>query len=597
MKRLVSIITIFFCIYSIFAVTLERKTVLDIFGDPIKEKVLTLSEPLEGKFSDSLHDQETFSWTVSIDENGYVSFDIFENGIPCDLSKFYYLTIAFKVDDTQTPIESSAYVTKSDMYHYNRVVSEKPLIQHVAKAKTVKIVIYNSSCVYNLGAVDVSGLGDLYYDLDSYNKALELIENKELNKAKEILQSMDLPSFNYFECKSLIDEIDTALYLNTAEEKCAEGNYNEARALIDVLQIENTSLYYSNQTTNLISILYFKEGIDFLEEGLIDEGFKKIYIAYKTNVDEAQNIVMAEEVISIIDGIIKSKNNYSDINSVVIISLIHEINAPFYEARILETYANTLIDKELPSSITTENLNQIETIRKYFKKECNNISDETRKFLLDTLYGKAIDFLIKEGQIDNASRVLEEYKTFEDSDESIVKKASKEIENYNRFNRLKITLSVEGDVCIPPLKESIYIEGTYSDYDNDIDYRKSGFATIKSTSNYLVGMSFPLTNKLFVGYRLGLAINGFAFNDGDRKYEAFPNPYLSQQLELGCYFADSIFYGKGFAKYLISLSSVQKNSMNIGFAFGIPYLEVGFILDNMKNPAIYCALQFPIDMQ
>ena len=30
----------------------------------------------------------------------------------------------------------------------------------------------------------------------------------------------------------------------------------------------------------------------------------------------------------------------------------------------METYANTLIDKELPSSITTENLNQIETIRK-----------------------------------------------------------------------------------------------------------------------------------------------------------------------------------------------------------------------------------------
>ena len=32
MKRLVSIITIFFCFYSIFAVTLERKTVYIIGG-------------------------------------------------------------------------------------------------------------------------------------------------------------------------------------------------------------------------------------------------------------------------------------------------------------------------------------------------------------------------------------------------------------------------------------------------------------------------------------------------------------------------------------------------------------------------------------
>lgn len=50
MKRFVSIITILFCLSSLFATAvLERKTVLDIFGDPIKDNALTLSEPLEGK--------------------------------------------------------------------------------------------------------------------------------------------------------------------------------------------------------------------------------------------------------------------------------------------------------------------------------------------------------------------------------------------------------------------------------------------------------------------------------------------------------------------------------------------------------------------
>lgn len=596
MKRLVSIITIFFCIYSIFAVTLERKTVLDIFGDPIKEKALTLSEPLEGKFSDSLHDQEPFSWTVSIDENGYVSFDIFENGIPCDFPKYYSYTIAFKVDDTQPPIESSAYVTNSDTYHYNRVVSEKPLIQHVAKAKTVKIVIYNSSCVYNLGAVDVSGLGDLYYDLDSYNKALELVENKELNKVKEILKSMDLPSFNYFDCNSLIDEIDTALYLNTAEEKCAEGNYEEASALLDALQRENSRVYFSDKTKSLISNLYFKEGIELLEKGFVDEGFKKIYSAYQTNVDETQAVVMAEEVISCIENIIKSVNDFSEINSIVIVSLIHEVNASFYKTSILETYANALIEKGLPYSITSDNLKQLDTIRKYFEKEYNNLSDETKQFLLDTLYVKTTEVLIKEGQFDDTSNVLEEYQKYDEYDETKIKTVSNKIEKYYSNNKLRFFLGCDGGVCIPPLKETIYMEGTYDNFDRGIAYKKSGIATEKDILGLHIGISVPFTKQLFGGYRVGIAGNGLAFNEDGREYSLFKGPLLSQHIEVGTYLGDTMFLAKVFAKYCISLSPDADNSIHAGVAIGIPYVEIGFVMENMKNPAIFFSGQICFEL-
>lgn len=597
MKRLVSIITILFYMCSIYAVTLEHKTVLDIFGDPIKEKALTSTEPLEGKFSDSLHNEEPFNWNVSIDENGYVSFDITQNGIPVDMSQYYYLTIAFKVDDSQTPIECSAQVTKSDKFCYNRVVSEWPLIEHVVKAKTVKIVIYNSRCVYNLGTVDVTGIGDLFYDSESYNKALSLIENKEYEQAKDVLEAMDSESFDYFGCNSLIDKIDTALYLDPAEEKYAAGDYEEAKVLLDTLQRENHRVYFSDKTKSLIANLYFKEGIELLEQGLVDEGFKKIYSACQTNVDETQAVAMAEEVINCVENIIKAENDFSEINSIVIVSLIHEVNVPFYKTSILETYAHTLIDKGLPSNITTDNLTQLDTIRKYFEKEYNNLSDETRQFLLDTLYVKTTEVLFKEGQIDDVSNVLEEYQKYDEYNETKIKNVSNKIDRFYSKNKLRLSFGFEENMCFSLPKETVYIEGTYTDSDLGIDYRKFGIATEKTMVNIFAGISVPVTEHLFGGYRIGFAGNSFAFIEDGIRYNQVFVPYLSQHIELGSYLSDSPIFVKAFANYLISFIPNVGNSLCAGLALGIPYVELGFVMDNMKNPAVYLSAQFSFKLQ
>ncbi len=92
MKRLVSLLLVILCISSLYSVEFEHKTVLDIFGDSIKDKALTLSEPLDGKYTDAYNEQEPIIWVMRIDERGYISFDIFKDGKPFDLSSFYYLT-------------------------------------------------------------------------------------------------------------------------------------------------------------------------------------------------------------------------------------------------------------------------------------------------------------------------------------------------------------------------------------------------------------------------------------------------------------------------------------------------------------------------
>ena len=57
-----------------------------------------------------------------------------------------------------------------------------------------------------------------------------------------------------------------------------------------------------------------------------------------------------------------------------------------------------------------------------------------------------------------------------------------------------------------------------------------------------------------------------------------------------------MFFTKVFAKYLISLVPNVDNSICAGVAVGIPYVEIGFVMDNMKNPAIFFSGQISFEL-
>ena len=51
-----------------------------------------------------------------------------------------------------------------------------------------------------------------------------------------------------------------------------------------------------------------------------------------------------------------------------------------------------------------------------------------------------------------------------------------------------------------------------------------------------------------------------------------------------------------FAKYLISVVPTVDHSICAGVAVGIPYVEIGFVMDNMKNPAIFFSGQISFEL-
>ena len=106
----------------------------------------------------------------------------------------------------------------------------------------------------------------------------------------------------------------------------------------------------------------------------------------------------------------------------------------------------------------------------------------------------------------------------------------------------------------------------------------------------------PFTKQLFGGYRVGIAGNGLAFNEDGREYSLFKGPLLSQHIEVGTYLGDTMFLAKVFAKYCISLSPDADNSIHAGVAIGIPYVEIGFVMENMKNPAIFFSGQICFEL-
>lgn len=232
----------------------------------------------------------------------------------------------------------------------------------------------------------------------------------------------------------------------------------------------------------------------------------------------------------------------------------------------------------------------------FFKTEYTNLSEDTKRVLLDVLYVKAIEELIEEKKLDDATNLLKEYRNYDKHDERVAQKLSKTIDRYYGHNKYRFSFGENLSLCLP-LKEEVYIEGTYSDYERDIEYRKTGVAENKCEYFFCAGISVPINAYLFIGYKAGISVTAYDFKDNEKSYISWEGPRLSQQIELGYYPEKSYVFLKAIAKYGIGLVSDVKNSFSAGVAIGIPYLEIGFIMDNMKNPSFYLTTQISFSLE
>lgn len=167
------------------------------------------------------------------------------------------------------------------------------------------------------------------------------------------------------------------------------------------------------------------------------------------------------------------------------------------------------------------------------------------------------------------------------------------------YNSNKFRISLGGNVIIntTPLNNMIYIEGTYSDDKKGIEYKKTGIAENKVSLIFCSGISVPLNNNIFWGYKMGLAEKGYSFDDNDQSYVLWEEPSLSQQIELGICPKNTFFFVKGFTRYDIGLSHSATNSFTAGVAIGIPYGEIGFVMDNLKTPSLYLSAQISFSLE
>lgn len=236
MKRLVSIITILFCIYSVFAITWGKKDELYIFGDKTGNSIIYTVDEQEGWFSDVNHDHEPITWKAYIDDSGFLFFDIYENGKVSDLSIPSPYTISFKRENSSYPIEDSAYLSKSDEYYSNRIACTYPFVGDFNLSKPYKVVVYNEDGIYNLGTVDFSQVENLYYDTQTYYKIVELVDQERYQEAKDFLQNLDKLTYVYYNCDSLLYSININSCLSSAIDRAKNKEFIEALSMVQEYQ-------------------------------------------------------------------------------------------------------------------------------------------------------------------------------------------------------------------------------------------------------------------------------------------------------------------------------------------------------------------------
>lgn len=509
MKRLVTIITIFFCIYSVFAITWGKKDELDIFGDKTGNSIIYTVDEQEGWFSDATHAHEPITWTAQIDEYGYISFDIFENGIPTDLSVPSPYLISLKSNDALSLKEYDAYLIKSDNYCKNRITSYYFYIDKINFSEPMRIVIYNEDGIYNLGPVDFSEVESLYYDMQSYNIALSLIAEGKHEEAKEIIVGLDYKTYVHYNCKALVNDLDSVLYLDAAEIKYEEGDYYAAKNLLDELSFINNTLYKSWRAVNLSNKVDIKFGLESISKGQISQGCKALSNVEYIDDSLEYGISIDYEVVKALTTYLSSLSSRNEIDKAINDFKDYEPQSDSFWSSLLILYANTLENKGL---INTPSQTPVDFILELFKEKQSDIDDSNKKILQNALY---LSLVIQEANSGNYKEAFNQINTYlllpsatkdniKDTIEELLKEYCESLEKAMSTvgsSTLSIcNISSFYSLCndFSYYKDAVYLEAKYQIAQGAPYYTKQYFVEDKEIKATLTnnGMSFSDDNGL-----------------------------------------------------------------------------------------------------
>lgn len=160
----------------------------------------------------------------------------------------------------------------------------------------------------------------------------------------------------------------------------------------------------------------------------------------------------------------------------------------------------------------------------------------------------------------------------------------------NKYNDIRGSVGIEVFYTLKPISEEVFITGSYTDRYGRNHYEE-GIASDKLILTIPIGISYPVTNNLFIGYKCGISVYSYSFTVDYAKYSA-PYAGLSNRSDFGFYIKDRMFSIKTFVSYTFCFFPELYDDFAIGVSLCIPYFEVGFALDRFKIPSIFFTLQY-----
>lgn len=195
----------------------EQVELLDKFGDPTGEFYVRAKNDFEGTYSiEGGATNGNLKWNFELYEDE-VRFILKEYGSTGNLSAARLTTDMFTIDvkyESGDIISYDGEITRGKEGNYNCIsvltynewYYSTDLSGDLKCGGVCKISIYNDHGTYNLGAVDVTEIERMFYDVDTYNEITKIYESGDYTEAWNMINSLkatDAVAYDHFALRDI----------------------------------------------------------------------------------------------------------------------------------------------------------------------------------------------------------------------------------------------------------------------------------------------------------------------------------------------------------------------------------------------------------
>lgn len=187
----------------------EKTADVDTFGDPTGRIVYSV-KGLTGFFVNGSERINDINWDLYVDNKGVSTIVLNKEGDSSSLLKtgtYTRVSIVGHCKDGGLRSSSCPIGLVENETLFNAIVSVD-IREWLAEANYVSFKIRIDNAEYDLGSIDTSSCETLFYDYDGFMKAEKLKKQGLYEEAMQAYDSLDLESFDYFECLGKIKECE-----------------------------------------------------------------------------------------------------------------------------------------------------------------------------------------------------------------------------------------------------------------------------------------------------------------------------------------------------------------------------------------------------